>query len=150
MSSKQDDRQIESHSDATYTEASTFGFDHPNVKVMDDQYLVTMNNEHIKRGYIASADIEVVKAEIRVMGSLERLYAGGYYDVDTARAIEAGAFTLERAIESARDGFFVRLEHSQYNYEVLSAPKKQGGFLNGLNPFKKKEEPQMYAGERQR
>lgn len=116
---------------------------------MDNQYLLTMNNELIRRGYIMSSDVPVVKAEIKVMGALERLFAGGYYDVDSARAIAAGSFTLERAVEVARDGMFLRMEHSSFNYESMMPLKKQGGFLGGLNPFKKKEEP-MYMAEPRR
>ncbi len=129
-----------------YVEADS-GFDHPNVTLMDNQYLLTMNNELIRRGYIASPDVPIVKAEIKVMGALERLFAGGYYDVDTARAIAAGAFTLERAVEVARDGMFLRMEHSQFNYELMNPIKKEGGFLR--NPFRKKEEP-MYMAEPRR
>jgi hypothetical protein len=132
--------------DQEYTEASAFGFDHPNVKSMDNVFMVTMNNEHVKRGYIPSSQIESVKGEVGIMGATERLMCGGFYDVETARAIDAGAFTLKRAIESARDGFFVRLEHSQFNYDLMMPQRKQPGFLGRL--FGKKEEPQMYAAER--
>lgn len=124
------------------------GFDHPNVHQMDDQLLLTMNNERIVNGYIKSGDVPVVKAEVEVMGAMERLFAGGYNGVDTSRAITAGVFTLQRAVEVATDGFKIRLDHSQFNYEVMTQPKRQGGFLNSLNPFRKKDEsPRMYSGE---
>lgn len=138
----------ERHEETGYVEASE-GFDHPNVNAMDDQLMLTMNNERIVNGYIKSADVPVVKAEVEVMGAMERLYAGGYNGVDTARAINAGVFTLQRAVEVATDGFKIRLDHSQYNYEVMSAPVKRGGFLSSLNPFRNKEQP-VYQAEPRR
>lgn len=129
-----------------YVEQQPWGLDHPNVKRMDNFYLVTMNNEHVKRGYIPSSEIQLVKDEIEIMGGMERLFAGGHVDVETVRAIEAGKFTLERAVESARDGFFVRMEHSQYNIDAYLPPPKRSGFLGKL--FNRgKEEPQMSRGE---
>lgn len=128
-----------------YVEASD-GFDHPNVNAMDDVFLVTMNNERLVNSYIQSKDVAIVKAEIRVMGAMEKLFAGGYYDVDSARAIQAGTFTLERGVDSAREGFKARMDHSQFNYEVMQGPKKSGGFLSSLNPFRRKEE-RVYSAE---
>lgn len=129
-----------------YVESQPWGLDHPNAKRMDNFYMVTMNNEHIKRGYIPSSEIQLVKDEIEIMGGMERLFAGGHLDVETVRAIEAGKFTLDRAVESARDGFFVRMEHSQINIDQMLAPTKKRGFLSGLFG-RGKEEPQMYRGE---
>jgi hypothetical protein len=133
--------------DATYTEASATGFDHPNVNIMDGMYLLTMNNEKIENGYISSNKIEAVKAEVAVMGATERMFAGGFYDVETARAIEAGAFTLERGIEGARDGFTARLKHSSFNYDLMMPAKKSPGFLGRLFG-RGNQEPTMYQAER--
>lgn len=53
------------------------GFDHPNAELMNNQILLTVNNERIVNGYIKAADVPIVKSEVRIMGALERLYAGG-------------------------------------------------------------------------
>lgn len=130
----------------TYAETSSWGLDHPNVKRMDNFFLVTMNNEHIKRGYIPSSQVELVKDDVEIMASMEFLFAT-HVDVETARAVRAGEFTLMRAIESSRDGFFTRMEHSQYNYEATLPVTKQKGFLGGLFNRHKDEQP-VYRADR--
>lgn len=131
-----------------YIEASATGFDHPNVGLMDNIFLITMNNEKLENGFIPSKEINKVKAEVGLMGASERMYAGGFYDVRTARAIEGGKFTLERGIEAARDGFTARMKRTEIGVQYMSPMQQRKGFLDKV--FNRgKQEPQMYQGERQ-
>lgn len=130
-------------------EAGASSFDHQNVKQMDTKYIVTMNNEHIVDGYTPSSEVALVKLQAEEMKLMELIDAGEV-DVDTARSIMGGSFTLNRAIDRSRDGFERRMKQSAYSYELYVPPPKKGGFLSKLNPFASRDQPQQYPVERGR
>lgn len=127
-------------------ETGSSTFDHQNVRQMDRQFIVTMNNEHVVDGYTPSADIYLTKLQAEEMKLMELIDAGEV-DVDTARAIMGGTFTLLRAIDRSRDGFERRMKQSAYSYELYVPPPKAKGFLSRLNPFNR-DQPQQYPVER--
>lgn len=127
-------------------EVGTSSFDHQNVKPMDRQFIVTMNNEHVTDGYTPSSEVALVKLQAEEMKLMELIDAGEV-DVDTARAIMGGGFTLQRAIDRSRDGFERRMKQSAYSYELYVPPPKAKGFLSKLNPFNR-DQPQQYPVER--
>lgn len=147
--SDEDDDDDARPSEPGYVEASSTGFDHPNVNDMDSIFMVTMNNEKIENGYIPSSEIKKVKGEIGVMGASEMMYAGGFYSVRTARAIEGGEFTLHRGVEAARDGFTARMKRTEIGVQYMSQVAKPRGFLSSIF-HRGKQEPQMYQGEGRR
>lgn len=127
-------------------ETGTSSFDHQNVKPMDRQFMVTMNNEHIVDGYTPSSEVALVKLQAEEMKLMELINAGEV-DVETARAVLAGTFTLQRAVDRSRDGFERRMKQSAYSYELYVPPPKAKGFLSKLNPFNR-DQPTQYPVEK--
>ena len=125
-------------------ELGSSSFDHQNGKEMDSKFMVTVNNEHIVDGYTPSSEVPLVKLQVEEMKLMELIDAGEV-DVQTARTVMGGTFTIQRAVDRSRDGFERRMKQSQYSIEGYVNPPKKGGFLSTLNPFKR--EPETYPAE---
>lgn len=144
--SDEDEDELDKAGTAEPGSQESFAYDSPNVRLMDEHFLIGTNNEVIRRSYVPSSEIPIWAAELQIQGDMEILYAGGP-DVETVRAVRAGAMTTKANLYAARDGWWGRMEHSQYNYDLMMPVKKQGGWLR--NPFKKKQEEAAYNADQE-
>lgn len=108
---------------------------------MNRHFAPTVNLEHAVYGYIPSADMEEVKANSRILWSLEAMACSDFLDADEALLIQGGKFTTERMLERGRNGFERKIGQTEIGVEYTQGVEnKKGGFLKGLFSRGKKQE----------
>ena len=119
---------------------SSTDFDHPNVELMNRYFLPTLNNELVKYGYIPSNDMPLVKSQISILKDLAFI-AAGEVDARTGLKVESMAWTAERLVEKARDGFGAKIEKTEYINENLRQVGGKTGFFGAIKGALQRKKP---------